>query len=69
MKSFTVEELQNIKGIGFKKNGVAQLTKPEEVVPQERMDLDLPGYAWDLLPFKKKPFGLNIKPKESIFDC
>ena len=23
----------------------------EKLVPQERMDIDLPGYAWDLLPF------------------
>ena len=22
------------------------------------MDVDLPGYAWDLLPYKKKPFDL-----------
>ena len=22
------------------------------------MDIDLPGYAWDLLPFKKEPLDL-----------
>ena len=30
----------------------AKLTPPEKIVPQERMDIDLPGYAWDLLPKK-----------------
>ena len=62
IKSFSADELQNVNGIGFKKNGVAQLTKPEKVVPQERMDFDLPGYAWDLLPFKNKPFDLYRAP-------
>jgi len=27
-------------------------------VPQDRMDIDLPGYAWDLLPYKEKPLDL-----------
>ena len=26
------------------------------------MDIDLPGYAWDLLPFKEKPFDLYRSP-------
>ena len=26
------------------------------------MDLDLPGYAWDLLPYKEKPFDLYRSP-------
>ena len=30
--------------------------------PQERMDIDLPGYAWDLLPYKEKPFDLYRSP-------
>ena len=48
-----IKELETIKGIGFIKDGKPFLTKPEKIVPQERMDLDLPGYAWDLLPYKK----------------
>ena len=52
------KELAQIKGIGYRKNGRPVLTEPERVVPQERMDLDLPGYAWDLLPYKKKPLDL-----------
>lgn len=52
------ETLKNIKGIGFIKNGKPFLTLPERIVPQEKMDEHLPGYAWDLLPFKEKPLDL-----------
>ena len=31
-------------------------------MPNERMDLDLPGYAWDLLLYKNKPFDLYRSP-------
>ena len=34
------------------------INAPEKVVPQDRMDIDLPGYAWDLLPYDKKPLDL-----------
>lgn len=51
-------DLANIKGIGHKTCGVATLNAPQRVVPQDRMDIDMPGYAWDLLPFKEKPLDL-----------
>lgn len=51
-------KLKEINGIGFELNNEPFLTKPEKVVPQNRMDMDLPGYAWDLLPFKEKPLDL-----------
>jgi radical SAM superfamily enzyme YgiQ (UPF0313 family) len=55
--------LSQIKGIGYKKSGpggykMATLNPPESIVPQERMDIDLPGYAWDLLPYKKYPLDM-----------
>jgi radical SAM superfamily enzyme YgiQ (UPF0313 family) len=50
--------LEQIKGIAHKQNGVPTLNLPERVVPNERMDLDLPGYAWDLLPYRNKPLDL-----------
>ena len=31
------------------------MSPPEKVVPTEKMDKDLPGYAWDLLPYDKTP--------------
>lgn len=57
------DDLQHIKGIGYKKRGVSDfkapvLNPPQAVVPQERMDIDLPGYAWDLLPYREKPLDL-----------
>ena len=56
-------DLAAIKGIGYKTrdggNGaVAVLNPPQAVVPQERLDEDLPGYAWDLLPYRDKPLDL-----------
>jgi len=57
-----LNQLETIKGIGFIKDDKPFLTKPERIVPQKRMDLDLPGYAWDLLPYDKKPFDLYRSP-------
>lgn len=50
--------LDRVKGIGHKTGGFPQLNEPERVVPQNRMDIDLPGYAWDLLPYRNKPLDL-----------
>ena len=52
------DDLHKVKGIGRKEEGQLILNDPEQVVPQERMDEDMPGYAWDLLPFKDKPLDL-----------
>ena len=53
-----LDDLSEVKGIGFRKDGKAHLTAPGQIVPHERMDIDLPGYAWDLLPYKNKPLDL-----------
>jgi anaerobic magnesium-protoporphyrin IX monomethyl ester cyclase len=50
--------LDQVNGIGHKSSGGLVLNPPERVVPTERMDIDLPGYAWDLLPYKDKPLDL-----------
>lgn len=57
------DDLKQIKGIGYKKRdpggtAIPTLNMPQRIVPQERMDIDLPGYAWDLLPYKGKPLDL-----------
>jgi len=57
LKTNLEDELDKVKGIGWK-NGEVILNPPQKVVPPERMDIDLPGYAWDLLPYDKKPFDL-----------
>lgn len=55
-------DFSKIKGLGYSistpAGDQAILNMPERVVPQERMDVDLPGYAWDLLPYKKKPLDM-----------
>ena len=63
LKSNLAGDIPSIKGIGYKKHGPAgfsipTLNAPQSVVPQDRMDEDLPGYAWDLLPYSKKPLDL-----------
>lgn len=63
LKSNLKSDLAYIKGIGYKKKGpgnhpIPTLNSPQCVVPQSNMDQDLPGYAWDLLPYKNKPLDL-----------
>ncbi len=63
LKSNLKDDLAHIKGIGYKKRGPAgfampMLNPPQSVVPQELMDQDLPGYAWDLLPYKNTPLDM-----------
>lgn len=59
LRSDLLTELGRINGIGWKKsNGELIINSPEIVVPTELMDYDLPGYAWDLLPYKDKPLDL-----------
>lgn len=62
IKEKDFSNLDNIKGIVWRKNGKIILNPPESIVPNDRMDIDLPGYAWDLLPFKSKPFDLYRAP-------
>ena len=52
------EDLRKIKGIGHKFDGKPVLNSPEIVVPNEKMDIDMPGYAWDLLRMREKPLDL-----------
>ena len=57
------DDLHKVAGIGYKKRDRAgtpllMLNPPQAVVPQERMDEDLPGYAWDLLPYRERPLDL-----------
>ena len=58
LRTDLLSKLDQVKGIGHKQNGFPVLNPPEMVVPNERMDIDLPGYAWDLLPYKNTPLDL-----------
>lgn len=59
LKTNLKDNLKNVSGIGFKdadQNLI--LNKPSVLVPNEKMNIDLPGYAWDLLPKKNKTLDL-----------
>ncbi len=58
-----LNDLSNIKGIVWRQNlGGITLNAPEKIVPNDKMDIDLPGYAWDLLSFKDRPLDLYKAP-------
>ncbi len=62
LKSIENTKLKEIKGIAFRLMDEIVHNDPEKVVPGEKMDQDLPGYAWDLLPFKNRPLDLYRSP-------
>jgi radical SAM superfamily enzyme YgiQ (UPF0313 family) len=48
-------QLSNVKGICFKtKDNFVVTNLPEAIVPKNRLEIDLPGLAWDLLPSIEK---------------
>jgi len=62
LPNFDEQNLENVKGIVYRKGENIKINPSEKVVPTEKMDIDLPGYAWDLLPFKEKPLDLYRAP-------
>jgi len=61
-ENIDINNLSHIKGIVWRNNDVIKINTSERVVPNDRMDIDLPGYAWDLLPFKERPLDLYRAP-------
>lgn len=59
--STDLEDVKDIKGIGWKRDSETcdgpsksmVINGPEIIVPQDKMNVDLPGYAWDLVDFSK----------------
>ena len=62
LDSFDSKNLSKINGIAYRQGNEIKMTPAEKIVPTEKMDIDLPGYAWDLLPFDKKPLDLYRAP-------
>jgi len=63
LPDFKSESLSNIKGIAYRlENQQIKINLSSPIVPTKRMDLDLPGYAWDLLPFRNKPLDMYRAP-------
>jgi radical SAM superfamily enzyme YgiQ (UPF0313 family) len=57
-----VNNLGHIKGLVWRENNIPKINPSEKVVPNDKMDIDLPGYAWDLLPMDKTPLDLYRAP-------
>lgn len=59
LKTNLKDYLENVDGIGFKDSDQNLiLNKPSVLVSNEKINTDLPGYAWDLLPKKNKTLDL-----------
>lgn len=58
----TIRRLKTIPGLVVRDRDEIFFTGPPSVVPQDRMDIDMPGYAWDLLPYNEKPLDLYRAP-------
>ena len=61
-ETIDINSLGHVKGLVWRENGTPKINPPEKVVPNDRMDIDLPGYAWDLLPMKETPLDLYRAP-------
>ena len=55
-------DMSEIKGVAWRKEGTPIINRAEKIVPNSRMDEDLPGYAWDLLPYNENPLDLYRSP-------
>ena len=57
-----IEDLESVPGFAIRLDGRIIFTGPAAIVPKDRMDIDMPGYAWDLLPYDKEPLDLYRAP-------
>ena len=55
-----ISDLKNIKGIAFRNIDKIEINEPEKIVPQDKLDYDLPGYAWDFCHLKKTIRSLQV---------
>ena len=56
------KDLPKIRGIGFRRDGQNIINEYEDIVGQNEMDSLMPGYAFDLLDYHKKPFDIYRAP-------
>ena len=55
LKTNLKDNLSKVNGIGYKdEDNNLILNPPSKLVDEKDMNADLPGYAWELLPKKKK---------------
>lgn len=60
--------LEKIDGLGWKSHGMPQLNRPSAIVPMDKLEHELPGVAWDLLPppTKYRTAGWHSWPNNSV---
>ena len=46
-------QLKDVPGLWYRDEGEIKYTTPAPIIPQERLQEQLPGVAWDLLPMKR----------------
>ncbi len=52
LKTNLVDQIEKVRGVWFKQNGLPRPSAPGQLVQSQDMDRVMPGYAWDLLPRK-----------------
>lgn len=63
LSTISAETLSGIPGVAFRDDDGSVVINPaESPIPSDRLDIELPGYAWDLLPYREKPFDLYRAP-------
>lgn len=58
LKTDLKTDLHKINGIVYKEDNIVKINNPEIIVPQNRLEYDLPDYPWELLPYKDKPLDI-----------
>jgi anaerobic magnesium-protoporphyrin IX monomethyl ester cyclase len=62
LKLINIFNLTKVSGLAVRIGEEVKFTGAPRVVPQEKLDTEMPGYAWDLLPFNEKPLDLYRAP-------
>ena len=62
LKDISFQTLMSVPGLAVRRGDDILFTAPPTLVPQDKMDEDMPGYAWDLLPCKTRPLDLYRAP-------
>jgi radical SAM superfamily enzyme YgiQ (UPF0313 family) len=62
-KNFDDKSLMNVSGVAFRNSdNKFVFTQPGKIVASNQLDHYLPGYAWDLLPYKESPLDIYRAP-------
>lgn len=63
LKNFSSESLASVPGIAFRSNSECVFGLEPISIGQDVLEIELPEYAWDLLPFSKKPLDYYRSPQ------